>query len=117
MHKSLVNEESGLNYQFLICHILHHHAKESKTIINYLLEDSRDNLNFDNLNQLSLNLSLLVSCFEPVANLKYTTHHILNDISKLNKPFCLDNYFYDEDKENKLFISRGLDEEEDEDEK
>lgn len=75
-------------------------------MINYLLANSRENLNFDNLTELSLNLSLLVSCFEPMANLKFTTQNVINDIAKFNNKFCLNDYFYDEEKENKLFINR-----------
>ena len=37
MHNNLLNEETSLNYQFLICHILHNSIGEQKTIVGYLL--------------------------------------------------------------------------------
>ena len=40
----------------------------------------------------------------------------MSNISKLNKKFDLNDYLYDEEKENKLFISRGSFEDEEEDE-
>lgn len=88
-HKSLIKED-GLNYHFMVCHILHRCTGDTHLIIHYLLENSSNCLNFDSLSELSINLSLIVSCLEPIANLRFTTQKLTLNISKLSEKFSLD---------------------------